>query len=138
MTDMATPHLVRLATVENRGIITACRHGAIHLSWDNLTLRLGFQDLNRLARLFRLSSTLALPHPLYANEYGIAADKSGYRVVFGEVELLVSAADFLSLADMIRTGWRRLEQLLAAGEWPQTELLAPEESVAPADRFSLS
>ena len=138
---MARAHFIQLASLEERGVITICRHGIVHLSWRNMTIRYRVHDFRRLARLLEQGGALASPIPLYDDELCVAVEEADYRVTMGAVELLLNTEEFLAKTDMALEAVLRLDQLLASDEWREEEAepfpLTPwEESESP--RFSLN
>lgn len=138
---MSPSHFVRLAQVEGQGIISACRHGVVHLSWANVTVRLELAEFERLARLLSRGSALSTRAPLCEGDYCLAAEGPRYRIGLAALDLWLSAAEFLTLVEMVASAHRRLHELLESDEWREPD---PDEEELPSldelsrHQFSLS
>jgi len=115
---MARSHFFPLARLEGQGMITVCRHGIVHLSWHNFTIRLRAENFQRLAHLLERGDTLAASFPLYDGGFSIAVQGEEYRITIDWLELVLEPEEYLALIEMALKGRDRLEQALASDDWP--------------------
>ncbi len=128
---MAGSRFVLLARLERQGMITACRHGQVHLMWRNVTVRLEFDAFRRLARLLDAGRTHTMRIPLCDGDMAVSTEEADYRVAVGQLELVLEAEQYLALTELARNGLERLERIVASGEWPEPASEPP--GLAPAD-----
>ncbi len=134
---MARPHFIQLAQYQNSGLITTCRHGVVHLTWLNLTVRLHEPDFRRLVRLLERGTALSDPAPIHDGEMAAAFEGDAYRVTVANMELILAPADFISLSRMAMEAGRRLEEIAGSEAWDEPEPIPwtrPQELSPP--RFS--
>jgi len=58
---MSGPRFTILAQLDELHFVAACRHGVVHLTWDNITLRLTLDEFKALAHLVERITTERTP-----------------------------------------------------------------------------
>jgi hypothetical protein len=122
---MARTHFTRLAYTAGHGVVAVCSHGLVHLTWENVTVRLERNVFQRLARLLERTLAAGSPIPAYDEDLSVRCDRSECRIAVDAIEWIVSTEDFLAFRGMIHQALGRLEDLLASGDWPAREDKAP-------------
>ena len=123
---MRAPHFFRLAEIDERRFINACRHGLIHLTWIRITVRLSRDEFRRLAGLLARSAD-ALP-PGTARDGSLHVTHSvdgGCELLLGPLKLAISSEEFRALAGVVQEAVEQLDEILDAGIWDREE---PEEA----------
>ena len=123
---MRAPHFLRLAEIDERRFINACRRGLIHLTWIQITVRLSRDEFRRLAGLLARSVS-ELPSGTVRDgslqtTYSVDGD---CELQLGSVKLALSAQDFRALAKAVREAVEQLDEILESGIWDREE---PEEA----------
>jgi hypothetical protein len=122
---MARTHFSRLAHAPGQGVVSVCRHGLVHLTWGNVTLRLERELFLRLGRLLDRALAIASPVPIYDGELSVGFDQTHFRVTVDAIEWSLSAEAFLVFRDMVGEAAQRLEALVAAGRWREPDEAEP-------------
>jgi hypothetical protein len=123
---MARTHFSRLAHAPGQGVVSVCRHGLVHLTWGNVTIRLERDLFLRLGRLLDRALAITTPIPIYDGELSVGFDQTHFRITVDAIEWSLSAEDFLVFREMVQKAARRLEALIASGRWEE-----PDEAEAP-------
>jgi hypothetical protein len=127
---MRMPHFLRLAQLDNRHFITACRHGLVHLTWDRTTVRFSRDEFRRLVRLLERVEGAVPPSLRDGNLRVTARLDEDCELQMGSLVLLVSPDRLSAFARTAQEALDRLDGFLASGVWDRDE---PEE--APPDIF---
>lgn len=117
------PHVIRLAEIDERRFINACRHGVVHLTWHRVTVRLGRDEFRRLARL--LSRSSEPPGRFRDGEMAVACSHQECEVELGPLSLTLSLPEFHELDQAVQEAVERLDEILDSGVWDQQEEDAP-------------
>ena len=106
--------------------MVVCRHGTVHLRWENLTLRMEIEAFRRLSGLIERVSASVLHFSISDGEISIATDEFafasqgyGYRVGIGSVDILLPADGWSAFLFLIRDAADRLDQVTARDDWQQ-------------------
>lgn len=136
---MAQMHFIELARLEETGLISICRHGIIHFTWHNVTIRLRNDAFRRLGRLLQRGRAMTTAIPIYDEELSVNVEESEYRIAIGIVELLLRPEEFLTLVNLVSEAIKRMEEIIASAAWDQPDqeplALASLDSIFPP-RFS--
>ena len=118
---MRVPHFVRLAEIDARHFINACRHGLVHLTWDRVTVRFTRAEFRRLANLLARSS--ASPEVRFrAGELEAACHAhGGCELRLGSITLPLSLEEYYALSRAAGEAVAQLDKILDAGMWDQRE-----------------
>ena len=122
---MARTHFSRLAYAPGQGAVSICRHGLVHLTWENLTLRLQRPIFLRLGRLLERGLATSSSIPLFEEGLSIHVQGSQFRVAIAPIELTLSAETYLVFRGMIQQAMQRLESLIASGSWEEDDDVEP-------------
>jgi hypothetical protein len=118
-------HFPTLARIDEHRLITACRHGVVHLIWDQVTIRLAAAGFERLVHLLGQATRSAWPPSFEDGELGVSAHNDGtFGVRIEQVVLVLSASELKALARAADQAAHRLQELMASPEWEQE----PEEN----------
>lgn len=115
---MRTPHFLRLAQIDEQRFISACRHGMVHLSWGRATIRFTRDEFRRLAAMLARARDTLGPSFVREGEIEITyrpAAECEIRV--GAVVLLLSAAEYATIASAVQEGVQKLDDILSSGVW---------------------
>ena len=118
---MAGTHFVQLARLEETGLVTVCRHGIVHFSWHNVTVRLRTDTFQRLGALLEKGQTLMSPIPICDEELCVGIEESDYRVSVGIVELLLTPQEFLTFVRLVQQALQRLEEVVNENAWNEPQ-----------------
>jgi hypothetical protein len=122
---MARSHFSQLAHLPGQGIISICRHGLVHLTWENVTIRLERGVFQRLGRLVERAMAISSPVPIYDDDLSVDFDRSHFRVTIPSIEWTLSTESFLAFRGMIKEALKRLELLVASGRWEEEDEAEP-------------
>jgi hypothetical protein len=115
-------HFSTLAQIDEHRLITACRHGVVHLIWDQVTLRLAAATFERLVYLLHRATQSAWPPFFEDEELSVSAHDDGtFGVRIDQIVLVLSASELKALARAAQQAARRLEELLASSAWSEDE-----------------
>ncbi len=114
---MSDSHFKRLAFLEKWGSIVVCRHGVVHLRWENVTIRLRVETFQQLASLVNEGSPLPAPFSFSDGDLCVATEEFDYRVTIRSVELLLAADAWLAFELLVADAADQLDQLLARDAW---------------------
>jgi hypothetical protein len=118
---LRAPHFVRLAEIDERHFINACRHGLVHLTWDRVTVRFTRDEFRRLARLLARSS-VSQAGPLRDGELEAACRaRGGCELRLGSITLALSLEEYHALSRAAGEAVVQLDKILDAGMWDQRE-----------------
>ena len=123
---MRAPHFVRLAEIDDRRFVSACRHGLVHLTWGRTTTRFSRDEFRRLVALLQRSADAPPPASFREGKLSVTCrldDDCEFQM--GPLVLLLSAKQFQEFVTMVSTATRRMDQLLDSGVWDEKE---PEET----------
>ena len=122
---MRAPHFVRLAEVDVRHFINACRHGLVHLTWDRVTVRFTRDEFRRLASLLARSS--ASPEVRFRDGELEAACHANQEceLRLGSLKLTLSLEEYQALNRAAQEAVAQLDKILDAGMWDER---GPDES----------
>ena len=118
---MRAPHFVRLAEIDARHFINACRHGLVHLTWDRVTVRFTRDEFRRLASLLARSS--ASPAVWFRDgELEAACRAHGdCALQLGSLTLALSLEEYHALSRVAQEAVAQLDMILDAGMWDERE-----------------
>ena len=123
---MSNSHYLKLAYLERWGSLVVCRHGIVHMRWEDLTLRMQIEAFRRLSGLIEGGGDSLSPFSFADGEISIATDEfafagknHSYRVGIGSVELSLPADGWAAFLVLIRDAADRLDQILAQDDWRQ-------------------
>lgn len=116
---LRAPHFVRLAEIDARRFINACRHGLVHLTWDRVTVRLSRDEFRRLVGL--MARSLLSPGDLVQDDWIEAVchvdQKCALRL--GSLALKLSQDEYHVLAGAVQKAVEQLDKILDAGMWDE-------------------
>jgi hypothetical protein len=125
--------------------ILQCEHGAIHLSWDLVTLYLNLGEFERLADLLEQGTRLAAPATLAEQPCLLIykEEHTYYQLWIRNVAVNLTPVDFLILVDMVQVAFRtvtRRQVLGAAGapDEPPAEVYRRTTAASANASFSLN
>ena len=122
---MRAPHFFRLAEIDERRFINACRHGLIHLTWIRITVRLSRDEFRRLAGLLARSADALPPGTARDGSLQVTHAVDGdCELQLGTLKLAISSEEFRALAGAVQEAVEQLDEILDAGIWDREE---PEE-----------
>ena len=123
---MRAPHFFRLAEIDERRFINACRHGLIHLTWIRITVRLSRDEFRRLAGLLERSADALPPGTAQDGSLQVTHSVDGdCELQLGTLKLAISSEEFRALAGAVQEAVEQLDEILDAGIWDREE---PEEA----------
>lgn len=123
---MRAPHFFRLAEIDERRFINACRHGLIHLTWIRITVRLTRDEFRRLAGLLARSADTLPPGTARDGSWLVTYSEDGdCELQLGSVKLAISPQDLRALAGAVQEAVEQLDEILESGIWDREE---PEEA----------
>ena len=120
---MKVPRFWRLAEIDDRRFITACRPGSIHLTWERVTLRFTRDEFRHWAGL--LDRAAGTPPPVSVGDGMLQVHHraaEGYELRIGPVALLLSHDEFQQLVEAARRAVDHLDEILASGVWDKPDL----------------
>lgn len=119
---MQTPRFLRLAQIDDRRSITACRHGLVHLSWGRTTVRFARDEFRQLAKLLQRARANQLPATIHDGELRITAyhDRE-CELQIGTLVLLLAPTEFEALVQAVEEAIHNLDRILASGMWDRQE-----------------
>lgn len=116
------PHSLRLAQIDDRHFITACRYGLVHLTWGRITARFSRDEFGRLANLLERLEEAGPPASLRDGELQVTSRiDDDCELCIGPLALLMTPARLQQLAGAASEAVQRLEDLLASGLWDRDE-----------------
>jgi hypothetical protein len=115
---MRAPHVLRLAEIDERRFITACRHGLVHLTWHRVTVRFGRDEFRRLARLLA-RATEPPPGWLRDGEMQVTWSHQGGDVQVGPFRLALSPDEFQAFGRVVQEAVEQLDKILDSGIWDE-------------------
>jgi hypothetical protein len=119
---MRAPHFFRLAEIDERRFINACRHGLIHLTWTRITVRLSRDEFRRLAGLLARSTDALPPGTVRDGSLQLTYSEEGdCELQLGPVKLAISSKDFRALDGAVREAVEQLDEILESGIWDREE-----------------
>jgi hypothetical protein len=124
---MRAPHFVRLAEIDERRFINACRHGLVHLTWRRITVRFSRDEFRRLARL--VARSVDSP-PGWSRDGELEVSYNAHQdceLRFGSLSLAVSPKEYLALHTAVEEAVEQLDKILDAGMWDQPGTEEPED-----------
>jgi hypothetical protein len=119
---MRAPHFLRLAEIDERRFINACRHGLIHLTWSRITVRLSRDEFRRLAGLLARSADTLPPSSARDGRMLVTCSlDEGCELQLGSLRLALSVDDFHALDMAVQEAVEQLDKILDAGMWDEGE-----------------
>ena len=119
---MRAPHFLRLAEIDERRFINACRHGLVHLTWGRITLRLSRDEFRRLAGLLARSTDTLPPSSARDGRMQVTCSSDGgCELQLGSLRLALSPKDFHAFGRAAQEAVEQLDKILDAGMWDQEE-----------------
>jgi hypothetical protein len=119
---MRAPHFFRLAEIDQRRFINACRHGLIHLTWSRITIRLSRDEFRRLAGLLARSAGTLPPSSARDGRMQVACSADGdCRIQLGSLRLDISPDDFRALSGAVQEALEQLDEILDSGIWDEEQ-----------------
>jgi hypothetical protein len=119
---MRAPSFMKLARIDGRRFITACRHGLVHVTWGRITLRFSQEEFRRLGGLLERAADALPPGSVRDGELRVVCrpdEECELRV--GPLVLLLPPAEFQALVEAVREAVQRLDQILSSGMWDEDE-----------------
>ena len=114
---MRAPHSLRLAEIDERRFINACRHGLVHLTWNRVTVRLSRDEFRRLARL--LARSTEPPGRFRDGEIEVVGTHQECVVRLGPFSLTLTLIEFYTFERAIQEAVQQLDKILDAGIWDE-------------------
>ena len=103
---MRAPHFLRLAEIDERRFINACRHGLVHLTWSRITLRFSRDEFRRLAGLLARSADTLPPSSARDGRMQVTCTSDGgCELQLGSLRLALSPDEFHAFAGPSRRPW---------------------------------
>jgi hypothetical protein len=119
---MRAPHFLRLAEIDERRFINACRHGLIHLTWSRITIRLSRDEFRRLGGLLARSADTLPPSSARDGRMQITRSvDEDCELRLGSLRLSISTAEFQALGGAVQEAVEQLDKILDAGMWDESE-----------------
>ena len=119
---MRAPHFLRLAEIDDRRFINACRHGLVHLTWGRITIRFSRDEFRRLARLLARSADTVPPSSARDGRMQVTCTSDeDCELQLGSLRLALSRNDFHAFGRAVREAVEQLDEILDAGMWDETE-----------------
>ena len=117
---MRTPHFLRLAEIDERRFINACRHGLVHLTWERVTVRLSRDEFRRLAELLARSADALPPSSLRDGSLEVSRSAHGDCVLrLGSLALSLSQEEHHALSRAATEAVEQLDKILDTGMWDE-------------------
>lgn len=113
------PHLLRLAQIDERRFINACRHGLVHLTWRRVTVRLTQDEFRHLARLLSRSA-----EPLgwaRDGEMQVTCSDQDCEIQLGPLKLVLSLNELREFGQAAQAAVQQLDKILDSGMWDEEE-----------------
>ena len=123
------PHFVRLAEIDARHFINACRHGLVHLTWDRVTVRFTRDEFRRLASLLARSSASPAARLRDGELEAACHANRDCELRLGSLTLTLSLEEYHALSRAVQEAVAQLDKILDAGMWDERE--ADESESAP-------
>jgi hypothetical protein len=131
---MKAPHFLRLARIDERRFITACRHGLVHTTWGRITLRFSRDEFRQLGGLLERYAEAFSPGSVRDGEIRVTCRlDEDCEVQVGPLVLLLSPTEFEAFLKAVREAVHRLDKILASGIWDREE--ADEDSPSILEQF---
>ena len=119
---MRAPHFLRLAEIDERRFINACRHGLVHLTWSRITVRFSRDEFRRLAGLLARSADTLPPSSARDGKMQVACTSDGEcELQLGSVRLALSPDEFHAFGKAVQEAVEQLDKILDAGMWDENE-----------------
>ena len=119
---MRAPHFLRLAEIDERRFINACRHGLVHLTWSRITIRLSRDELRRLAGLLARSAESLPPSSVRDGMMQVTRSlDEDCELQLGSLKLVLSPDEVQALGGAVQEAVQQLDQILEAGMWDDDE-----------------
>jgi hypothetical protein len=119
---MRTPHFLRLAEIDERRFINACRHGMVHLTWGRITIRFSRDEFRRLAGLLERSADNLPPGSARDGRMQVTCSLGGdCELQLGSLRLALSPEDLHAFDRAVRQAVEQLDDILDAGVWDEGE-----------------
>lgn len=119
---MRTPHFMRLAQIDDRHFITACRNGLVHLTWGRTTTRFTREEFRRLAGLLERATDTLPPNTARHGEMRVTCrPDEDCELQLGSLILLLPPDEFQDFVQAVREAVCRLDEILASGVWDRKE-----------------
>jgi hypothetical protein len=120
-----------LSRIDNVRFISACPHGVAHITWERLTLRLRLNEFEDLGHLLARASANEARPVHHAASLPIAYHPGDpCEVQVGVLVLRLSRSEFRQLAAAVAEAQRRLDEIVASGEWDEPEAASPADPFA--------
>ena len=119
---MKAPHFWRLAEIDARRFITACRPGSIHLTWHRMTLRFTRDEFRRLVKLLEQAAEAGPPVSVREGLVQIEWHQAGRcELRIDVMALRLSPEEFEQLVTASRRAVAHLDEILASGVWDRPD-----------------
>ena len=119
---MRAPHFFRLAEIDERRFINACRHGLVHLTWSRITMRLSRDEFRRLAGLLARAADALPPSIVRDGRMQVTCSVDGdCQLQLGSLRLDIAPNDLRALSRAVQEAVEQLDEILDAGIWDQEE-----------------
>lgn len=119
---MRAPHFITLAKIDEAHLITACRHGVVHLSWGRASVRFSRGEFERLASLVRKVADAPPPATEHERELRVISrieEDSELRV--GPVVILMNPDEWQAFTTAMKKAMRTLSSVLSSGAWSEPD-----------------
>ena len=119
---MRAPHFLRLAEIDERRFINACRHGMVHLTWGRITIRFSRDEFRRLAGLLARSADALPPSSTRDGRMQVTctSDKD-CALQLGSLRMALSPKEFHAFGRAMQKAVEQLDKILDAGMWNEKE-----------------
>lgn len=105
-----THHTVLLASVAPHRRVWLCRHGALHLQWDHVTVHLATADFEHLADVLDKSARFPYLDAVQHGRCSLCLSGSDVvRLLIGNMMLFLTATDVALLRHLVLEAARHLE-----------------------------
>lgn len=119
---MRAPHFLRLAEIDERRFINACRHGLVHLTWNRITVRFNRDEFRRLAGLLARSADTLPPSSARDGRMQVSCSSDeDCELQLGPLRLVLSPNEFHEFDRVVQQALEQLDKILDAGMWDQEE-----------------
>ncbi len=123
---MSGPRFAILVRIDDQHLISACAHGVVHLTWERATLRFALDEFRELVGLAEQAAAARAPWRGGSGRLAMDCRPDGpCELQAGAVILRLPPAEFRRLAGALLQARRRLDELLASGEWSDDEPPGP-------------
>jgi hypothetical protein len=115
---MRTPHFMRLAQIDEKRFISACRHGLVHLTWERATVRFSRDEFRRLVALLNRATSAGPPATFHDGDFRVTSRLDAEsELSAGSWIIQLSPDEWHEFTGAAREALHRLDEILASGMW---------------------